>query len=78
MIFEYWKCRVDKFPLISKVAKHIFALQASSAEPERLFSMASRLKKCGRWSISVEKAQSLMICNDNKDLLEIALEKEFK
>ena len=42
-VLHFWKCNIGKYPILSRIARDILAVQVSSVQPEREFSVAGNL-----------------------------------
>ena len=42
-VLDFWKCNIGKYPILSRIARDILAVQVSSVQAEREFSVAGNL-----------------------------------
>ncbi|EPZ34515.1 Ribonuclease H-like domain-containing protein [Rozella allomycis CSF55] len=69
-VMKWWKENEKDFPRLATVAKYILAVQASSAESERLFSFTGCTKTKFRAAMAVQTLTALSINNGNPDLFD--------
>lgn len=60
-ILEFWEKHENNYPKLSKLAKKILCVPASSASAERTFSRLRRIVTDQRFSLSSEKVEMLLI-----------------
>lgn len=61
-VLSFWRSKEHEFPTISKLAKKILGIPASSAPSERLFSLLKRESDPMRSSMDHETLSSLVLC----------------
>lgn len=66
---DYWKAQSSVWPHLSAVAQQILLAAASSAETERLFSLAGSICDDLRGRLSGSKTDQLIFCARNMFLL---------
>jgi hAT family C-terminal dimerisation region len=59
LILDYWKQNRQHYPIISKIARHFLAVQASSVESEREFSITEDVISKTRNRLSVSERNRL-------------------
>lgn len=64
---KWWQRNKNRFPRLYSVARLVFAIPASSAAPERMFSMAGRLVNY-RPNIRSELVDEILFLKSNFDL----------
>jgi len=65
-ILNWWR-RFDKLlPLLSKVAKRVFSIPASSSKSERVFSCGGNFVSKKRNKLAPKKVEDLIIIKENK------------
>jgi hypothetical protein len=57
----WWGQNTHKFPLLSRIAKQILVIPASSAESERHFSTAGKLTRKDRANLSAETVEASVL-----------------
>lgn len=67
-ILMWWSERSHKYPLLSVLARFILAIPASSAAPERNFSIAGYIVSDRRSRLSASTVEDILICKNNIDL----------
>lgn len=65
---QYWSAHEEKFPTLAKMACTYLALPASSAPVERLFSIAGKVFRPERCSLTDSNFEALMFLKCNKEL----------
>ncbi len=81
-VFEWWKTHQKLFPVLAQMAKTYLAIFASSADVERLFSVAGRVVSPLRTSLSSSKVEKLIFLHRNidrfstQDIAEVIANKE--
>ena len=65
-ILEWWKCHANVLPLLSKLAKKVLTVPASSAKSERVFSYAGNFVTAKRNSLGAKKVEDLIVIKENK------------
>lgn len=73
-ILAWWSERQAKFPMMSLLARFIFSIPASSAAPERNFSIAGHVFSAKRTQLLPSMLENILICNGNMDLIDSQLE----
>ena len=66
---DWWFLNKSNFLILSELAKKVFACQASSAESERTFSHAGRIKCSTRSQLSPHIVAAIVLIKSNADLL---------
>lgn len=72
-ILHWWRDHSSDFPLLSKVARDILAIPASSSLPERIFSKTSDLASAKRNKLSSSNFKMACFINSNKHLIKYTL-----
>jgi hypothetical protein len=62
---DWWRKNEDLFPTIARIARQILALQASSANVERVFSHAETIINDARTRLSANNVHKLMFLHEN-------------
>lgn len=75
---SWWKEHQINLPLLSKLAKRILCIPATSAPSERVFSMAGLTISKLRCSLTCDNASNLIYLNDNWEIAELFQEKRAK
>ena len=57
----FWRDQQQSLPILSKIAKSVFVIQASSAESERHFSMAGQIVTERRSQLDPEYVEALVV-----------------
>jgi hypothetical protein len=65
---HFWSLHTESLPKLSKMAETYLALPASSAPVERLFSIAGKVFRPERCSLTDSNFEALMFLKCNKDL----------
>jgi len=65
----WWKKNEKRFPYLARLAKKFLAIQASSASPERLFSVAGNLITERRSCLTPDHVKEIMFIKLNAELL---------
>lgn len=65
-VLEWWKVRQSAYPRLSKVAKKVFCVPATSAGSERVFSRAGFVLSDKRSNTSPDNVQDLLFYGINK------------
>ena len=65
-ILEWWKCHVNVLPLLSKLAKKVLTVPASSAKSERIFFCWGNFVTAKRSSLGAKKVEDLIVIKENK------------
>lgn len=68
-IIKWWKDNEEMLPLLTKLARLILAIPASSAAAESNFSSAGFVVSDRRSQIDSSLLQSILVCRNNMDLL---------
>jgi hypothetical protein len=66
--FAWWKANANLFPTLSKLAKRYFAIQATSVETERLFSIAGHVVSRRRTRLSMRTVHYLVSLRSWSDI----------
>ena len=69
-ILTWWKHNQEELPLLSKLARMILAIPASSAKSERVFSVGGLIVSCRRGSLAPTKVEQLIILKENRKKVE--------
>ena len=64
---DFYRINEGSLPLLAKAARTIFAIPASSSKSERAFSKGTRTVSKARTSLAPEKAEDLVVINENED-----------
>ena len=67
----WWQSNETKFPILSKLAKELFGISATSVPSERLFSDVGNVITNKRSSLKPEKVEKLIFLKRNAHLLDI-------
>ena len=62
---SWWQKNESRFPNISKVARHLLSIPASTAELERMFSRAGVVAGPRRPRLRPQSATEVMFCHEN-------------
>ena len=68
-IFEWWKVNEPRFPNISKLAKSILCIPATSTASERIFSSAGTTISKKRNCLKPENVDEILFLNKNFHIL---------
>ena len=60
-ILQWWKCHENVLPLLSKLAKKVLTVPASSSKSERVFSSSGNFVTSKRNKLAPKKVQNLVI-----------------
>ncbi|BBH05445.1 BED zinc finger, partial [Prunus dulcis] len=63
-LLDWWKENATKFPILSNVAKYVFAVQASTVASECFFSTGKRVVDPFRGSLTPKIIEALICCSD--------------
>ncbi|CAL9015309.1 unnamed protein product [Prunus brigantina] len=63
-LLDWWKENATKFPILSNVAKDVFAVQASTVASECSFSTGKRVVDPFRSSLTPKTVEALICCSD--------------
>ena len=69
-VLKWWKNHERSLPLLSKFAKKILAIPASSSKSERVFSTGGNFVTAKRTRLNPSKVQSLIVIKENKKQVE--------
>ena len=69
-VLRWWKNHEKSLPLLSKFAKKILAIPASSGKSERVFSTGGNFVTAKRTRLNPSKVQSLIVLKENKKQVE--------
>ena len=69
-VLKWWKNQERSLPLLSKFAKKILAIPASSSKSERVFSTGGNFVTAKRTRLNPSKVQSLIVIKENKKQVE--------
>ena len=72
-ILQWWKSHENVLPLLSKLAKKVLTVPASSAKSERVFSCGGNFVTPKRNSLGAKKVEDLIVIKENKEQI-----KDFK
>ena len=62
---EWWRKNEERFPTLSKLAKKLFCIPATSVPSERVFSNAGNIVTKKRASLKPENVDMLIFLNKN-------------
>lgn len=65
---SWWKVMSARWPMLSKLAKHYMAIQASSVPSERVFSTAGAIVTSKRSCLDPENVNTLIFLKQNAHL----------
>jgi len=65
-VLKFWKNKKDTFPNLTSIARIAFAVPATSAGVERLFSIAGSLGRARRSRLKVEVVENLILKRENE------------
>jgi hypothetical protein len=68
-LLEWWREHEQTLPLLSKLAKTVLAIPASSAATESSFSTAGYVLSPQRSQLNTSLVRSILVCRSNSDLL---------
>jgi hypothetical protein len=63
-LFGWWKANSTKFPILSKIARHVLAMPISTVASESAFSTSGRVIDKYRSSLNTETAEALICAQD--------------
>ena len=66
-ILLWWKQHDNVLPLLSKIAKRVLTIPASSAKSERVFSTGGNVVTAKRNRLAPKKVEALVLIKENKD-----------
>ena len=69
-ILQWWKQHEAVLPLLASLAKRIFAIPASSAKSERVFSTGGNIVTAKRNRLSPKNVESLIVIKENMAMVE--------
>ena len=72
-VLMWWKEHEQTLPLLSKFARRVLAIPASSGKSERVFSTGGNFVTAKRTRLNAQKVQSLIIIKENKKQVELYL-----
>lgn len=67
-VLNWWTEASNQLPLLSKAARFVMSVPASSAAPERTFSTGSFVVSERRSLLSPSTVENILICHANNDL----------
>jgi len=67
---EFWKLHEKHMPILSQIAKSIFAVQASIAPSERIFSQSGEIMEDKRTNLNTDKVSSMLFLNSVKNYID--------
>lgn len=67
-LLSWWRQHAQELPLLSTLAKSIFAIPAGSASVESNFSTAGLILTDRRTNLHPQKLEYLLICGSNNDI----------
>lgn len=67
-VLEFWKEYKGRFPLMTQLAKQIFAIPATSAAAETNFSAAGHILCAKRAQLNPCSLEAMLVIRSNKDL----------
>lgn len=67
-ILLWWAEKAPQFPILSRAARFILSIPASSAAPERNFSTAGYLVSDRRSSLSPSLVEDILVCHGNDEI----------
>ena len=69
-ILTWWKLNQEELPLLSKIARTVLSIPASSAKSERVFSTGGNVVTAKRSRLLPSKAEDLIILKENRSKVE--------
>ena len=67
---KWWRDHEKQFPFLSKVARQVMGVPASSAKSERIFSTGGFMVTKRRNSLGAARIESLLVLKENKKLVD--------
>ena len=67
---KWWRDHEKQFPFLSKVARQVMGVPASSAKSERVFSTGGFMVTKRRNSLGAARIESLLVLKENKKLVD--------
>lgn len=67
-VVQWWQNKSGQFPLLSKAARFIFGIPASSSSAENSFSSAGFIFSERRTNMAPRKLENLLLIRSNRDL----------
>ena len=77
-ILEWWQAQSKQLPVISRVARWLLTVQATSASSEQDFSIAGQVVSRLRASLNPKTMRVFTLLHANDDLLTAILERKKK
>ena len=68
LVLAWWRENKDRFPALSKLARFIHSIPASSAPSERAFSVCGRILEERRTRLGSESINNILFINSNLKL----------
>lgn len=68
-VLNWWNIHKDSLPMLSKLARGVLGIPASSAAAESNFSSAGFVLSERRSQLNTSLVQSILVCRSNNDLL---------
>ena len=69
-ILQWWKTHENVLPLLSKLAKKVLTIPASSSKSERVFSCGGNFVTPKRNKLGAKKVEDLILIKENKSRIE--------
>ena len=69
-ILTWWRLNQEELPLLSKIARTVLSIPASSAKSERVFSTGGNVVTAKRSRLLPSKAEDLIILKENRSKVE--------
>ncbi|CAL2264453.1 unnamed protein product [Prunus armeniaca] len=63
-LLNWWKCNESRYPILSKIAKDIFAIPSSTVASENAFSLGKRIVDPFRSSLTPKMVEALVCTSD--------------
>ena len=63
-ILKWWKLKCCQFPILSRIAKDLLSVPASSVPSENIFSRSGRVVSPARCRLAPETIEALMVWGD--------------
>lgn len=64
-VLQWWKFNKERFPALSKLARFIFSIPASSAPSERAFSVCGRILEERRTGLGPQSISNILFLHSN-------------